>query len=208
MATSPDFRAKILQLYTERGYSMQEIANSLGCSVSVVRYWLDKNGIKRRSISEAINNVYALKFNKTPFQLKSNLTSKENDLKIAGIMLYWGEGAKTGNSVKFANSDPDMIAMFVKFLVEICGIHPGRLRALIHMYPDHDENELRTFWSSVAHIPESQFSKPHVHEGRVGTYKKKSPYGTLAITYSDKKLLNVILSWIDQYRNGAMLGHL
>lgn len=198
MTISSDSRAKILQLYIERGYSMQQIASFLGCSVSVVRYWLDKNGVKRRSISEAINNVYALKFQKVPFQLKNNLTAKDEDLKIAGTMLYWGEGSKTGNSVKFANSDPEMIAIFVKFLIKICGIYPGRLKALVHVYPDHNEDELKLFWAKVTHIPVDQFYKSHVHEGRPGTYKKKSQYGTLAVTYSDKKLLHIILAWIEQ----------
>ena len=122
-------------------------------------------------------------------------------------MLYWGEGAKTGGSVKFANSDPEMIKVFLNFLREICGIHEERLKALIHIYPDHNESELKFFWSESTGIPMERFYKSHVHNGKVGTYKNKSRYGTIAINYSDKKLLHVLLSWIDQYKIGLIMNH-
>jgi hypothetical protein len=135
-----------------------------------------------------------------PFQLKKTLSRKDEDLKIAGIMLYWGEGSKTGNAVKFANSDPEMIIVFINFLTRICGISQNRLKVLIHMYPDQNEKELKEFWSRTTGVPLERFYKSHVHQGKTGTYKRKSIYGTLAVSYSDKKLLNVLLLWIDQYK--------
>jgi transposase-like protein len=200
MAISELVQKKIEQLYVKEGYSMTQIAQQLSCSVSVVRYWLGKNNIDRRSISEAINNLYATKFHKVPFQLKKSLSADDEALKIAGVMLYWGEGAKTGNAVKFANSDPEMIVVFINFLVRICGISQDRMKVLVHMYPDHNESELKEFWSRTTRIPTTQFYKTYIHVGRKGTYKRKSPYGTLAISYSDKKLLDILLSWIEQYK--------
>ena len=37
---------------------------------------------------------------------------------MAGCMLYWAEGAKERNVVKFANSDAAMVRFFVRFLRE------------------------------------------------------------------------------------------
>ena len=39
-------------------------------------------------------------------------------LHVMGCMLFWAEGSKSRNSVKFTNSDPDMLRLFVRFLRE------------------------------------------------------------------------------------------
>ena len=200
MAISKRIKKRILELYVKEKFSAMQIAEKLGVSDSVVRYWLTKQNVKKRSISEAINNLYLTKFSKKPFKLKKVISKTDNDLKISGAMLYWGEGGKTGTSVKFTNSDPEMIKVFLNFLRKICGIHEKRLKALIHMYPDQDENELKIFWSKLTSIPTKQFYKSHIHKGKKGTYKNKVSYGTIAINYSDKKLLHILLSWIDIYK--------
>ena len=200
MPESNDIYKSIIKLYLKDCLSMAQIAEKLKLSPSTIRYWLDKNKIQRRSRSEAINNWYLTKFDKKPFKIKDRLSNNDTNLKTSGIMLYWGEGAKSGNVVKFTNSDPAMIRLFIKFLREICGIDEERLKALIHIYPDHDKNELMLFWIKTTGIPENNFYKSYLHEGKIGTYKNKSKYGTITINYPDKKLLDTILEWIDNYR--------
>jgi hypothetical protein len=200
MAIENKTKNKIVNLYKDFGLSSVQIAQKLGITDPMVRYWLTKRNVKKRSISEAINNLYRTKFKKKPFQLKKCFSKNDTELKISGIMLYWGEGAKTGNSIKFANSDPEMIKIFLNFLRNICGIHEKRLKLLMHIYPDQDEDGLRKFWSSMTKVSKKQFYRSHIHKGKKGTYKNKSRYGTLAINYSDKKLLNTLLSWIEQYK--------
>lgn len=45
-----------------------------------------------------------------------------------GCMLYWAEGSKDRNSVKFSNSDIDMSALFCRFLREAMAIEANRHR--------------------------------------------------------------------------------
>jgi len=179
---------------------MAQIADRLNISFSAVRYCLDRNDIKRRNISDAITNLHRTKFHRKPFQLKQKLSKKDLELRIAGAMLYWGEGNKSGGTVKFTNSDYMMIKVFLKFLREICGVEKKRIKALVHLYPDHDEKKIVKFWSSVTEIPVSRFYPSYIHQGGKGTYRNKSLYGTLALSYSDKKLLGQILSWIEEYK--------
>src|SRR4030042_3816176 len=193
MAISKITQNTIAKLYRKEGLSCMQIAAKLKISDSVARYWLAKQNIKKRSISEAITNIYITKFNKKTFHLKNNFSERDINLKIAGIMLYWGEGAKTGGTIKFVNSDPEMVVLFLNFLRKICGISEERLKILIHIYPDHNENKLKKFWSEITSVPLKQFYKSHIHQGRVGTYKNKSRYGTVAVNYSDKKLLKILL---------------
>jgi len=191
----------VSKLYLSQKLSMAQIAERLGVSPSTVRYWLDKNQIPRRPIKEAIDNLYFTKFHKNPFKLKTNLSHRDDILKTAGIMLYWGEGGKSGNVVKFTNSDPQMIRLFMRFLRDICGIREERIRALIHIYPDHNGDKLKSFWSDITGIPKKYFYKSYTHKGKTGTYKNKSLWGTLAISYGDKRLLATLLEWIGEYKS-------
>jgi hypothetical protein len=190
----------IKELYLNDKLSMAQIAIKLFMSPSSVRYWLDKEGIKRRNINEAINSWYTTKQNKKPFKLTQPLTDDLEDLKTAGVMLYWGEGAKSGNVVKFVNSDPEMIRTFLSFLRKVCGVQEDRLKALIHIYPDHNEAKLKLFWIRLTKIKKANFYKSFLHEGKTGTYKNKSKWGTITINYPDKLLLGLLLNWIDEYK--------
>ncbi len=179
---------------------MAQIAKKFNVPSSSVVYYLNKNGVVRRSRSDAVTQWHITKFHKKPLVLKKTFYGEEEKLRLAGVMLYWAEGCKGWSTVKFVNSDPDMIRLFLRFLREVCGIWESRLKLLIHMYPDHDEQELIGFWSGITKVQKQNFYKSYVHVGKKGTYKKKSPYGTLVINYSDKKLLNQINLWIKEYR--------
>jgi hypothetical protein len=194
-----ELNKKVVALYKDKFLSVQQIADKLDFSTFKVRYILDKSDVKRRKISEAITCLNLTKFNKGVFKIRENLSVNEEKLRIAGIMLYWGEGTKAGGSVAFSNSDPEMIKIFLEFLRNICVISEDRLRILLHIYSDHDENKLKIFWSNVTKIPESQFSKTWIHEKKGGTYKKVSKYGTIQLRYSDKRLLKIINGWIEEF---------
>lgn len=200
MALSQKIQRDIVRLYQKESLSMAQIATKLAISQSAVVYYLEKNGVKRRSRSEAIVQWNITQIGKKVARVKSVVTLEEEKLRVAGVMLYWGEGCKGWSTVKFANSDPDMIVLFLRFLREICGVWEDRLKALVHIYPDHDEKEVRLFWSSVTGIPQKNFYQSFVHIGKQGTYKRKAKYGTLTLNYSDKRLLEQINMWIDEYR--------
>ncbi len=192
---------KIVDLYVNKKFSSQQISEKLGCSASRINYILQKHKIPKRNISDAVYSVYETRFKKPVFNIKSKLNSDEEKLKVAGVMLYWGEGSKTGSDVGFANSDPAMIRLFMRFLREICGVAEERLRVTLHCYPDLNQLNLKKFWANITGLPLKQFHKVSVHEGKKGNYKNKSVYGTVQIRYSDKRLLNFIKSWIIEYQN-------
>lgn len=202
MATLKD--GAIIKMYLSDRLSVDQISQRLGTSFWKVRYVLNKHKIIKRSISEAITNLNITKFGKRPFCLKRQLSSWDSNLKLAGIMLYWGEGSKTGNEVGFSNSNPEMIKVFLLFLIKICGVEEKRIKLIIHMYPDQDRHHLENFWSAVTKIDKKMFYRTYVHKGKLGTYKNKSKYGTVGIKYCDKKLLGLILSWIDEYKDNFL----
>lgn len=110
-------------------------------------------------------------------------TLKYNPLFIAGMMLYWGEGTKSARSqIRLANSDPEMIKLFLAFLEKACRIPRGKLRLAILSYPDLDEASLRRFWSFATGIPLSQFHKTMVIKGRHTTRKLTTGVCTVVVS--------------------------
>lgn len=45
------------ELYEERGLSLQQCADRLGCSQTAVRYWMEKYGVERRDATEAARDA-------------------------------------------------------------------------------------------------------------------------------------------------------
>lgn len=196
---------KICSFYRDKHYSMSMIAERLEISLHKVQYWLEKNNIPRKDRSEAGYLAYMQRFNKLPCNIKKKLTSKQKELLIAGVMLYWAEGwKKNSQGVAFSNSEPKMIQLFLEFLREICGIQENRLSITLHLYEDQNKLKLKRYWSKITKVPLSQFNATYIHKGKPGTYKKKSIYGTASLRYYDKKLLNQILQWIDDYLNSFL----
>jgi len=62
-------------------------------------------------------------------------------------MLYWAEGfqSEKAKMIDFANSKPEMISLFLKFLRQICGIDENRLRAYLYCYENQSPQKLIKF---------------------------------------------------------------
>lgn len=79
----------------------------------------------------------------------------------AGVALYAGEGSKRDGAVRFANSDPEMIRFFCRWLREVFDIDEARLRVRVYLHQGLDLDAAEGFWSAVTEIPRSQFNKPY-----------------------------------------------
>jgi len=121
--------------------------------------------------------------------------------------LYWAEGGKEvcrngqwrGTSVNFANSDPKMVKLFLRFLREICGVNEQRLRVHLYCYANQDIDYLKKYWQEITNISLTQFIKPYVRHDFLPEKKDKMKYGLVHIVYSDKKLFLQIMDWINEY---------
>ncbi len=92
----------VVHLYRQ-GMMGAEIAAKCKLSLKQVYGSLRRQNIPRKSLSEQ-NKIL---FDRKPlsFHLKKKLSAKEQKLIVAAVMLYYGEGAKTGVTVDLANSD-------------------------------------------------------------------------------------------------------
>jgi len=180
----------VQKLYLD-GFSGPEIVHQVSVSLKQVYDSLRRHKISRRNLSQQ----HVLYFQKQPlsFLFKEKLSSKERELFVAGLMLYYGEGAKTGCTVDFANSDPMLITIFFKFLNDICGIDKKKLRFYLYCFSDQDSDFLIRFWCSHLGVKQGQFTKPYIRS-TLNKGKRTMTNGVLHIRYSDKRLLEKILS--------------
>jgi len=132
------------------------------------------------------------------FNVRSALTKRGKNLKIAGLMLYLGEGAKSGNTADLANSNPLVISLFIKMLRQVYGIDEKRLRVYLYCYANQNLEDLIEYWSKVVKIDKSQFTKPYVRRDFLIDKQDKMPYGLIHVRYSDKKLLAKLIEDINE----------
>jgi len=189
------------KLYSKEKLSTIEIAKKLKTTTWTVMGFMTRNNIPRRTFKEASK----ISFENKPltFFLKKGLSAKDKKLKMAGVFLYWAEGAKLNGknncTVDFANSNPEMIKIFVKFLRDICRVNEKKLRVYLYCYSNQDIESIKDFWYKLTNIPKSQFSKPYVRNDFLPEKSGKMKYGLAHIRYADKKLLVKIDSWIKEY---------
>ncbi len=179
---------------------MKAIGLELGASIDAVCYFMRKHQLKRRNGSENSTLLFSRK--PLSYKVKNKLSTSDLELKIAGSVLYWAEGYKTikSNGIDFANSDQDMIVIFVSFLRKICRIDAKRLRVLLYCYSNQNPAKLVDFWSKLTKIPKSQFTKPYVRKDFRLDKKDKMKMGMVHIRYSDKKLWLQVMQWIKEYQ--------
>ena len=194
-------KRQIELLYQDKRYAVEEIANKLNTSFCALYNLMEKYGIDRRGRSEAGFN-YSRK--KPQFKIKPGLSFAEEKLKVAGIMLYWAEGTLNGNTVDFANSNPEMVRIFLRFLREICGVSEQRLRVYIYAYSRENINKIKRYWGKITGISILQFTKPYIRTGSPHLSRRNLPYGMIHIRYNDKKLLKLIEHWIEEYSGSSL----
>ena len=123
------------------------------------------------------------------------------ELKLIGIMLYWGEGGKTGRVVRLANSDPEIIKIMMRFFREICNVPENKFNGHIHTFAHANINKTEKYWSKITRIPKKQFYKTYIKPSSASLQKRNTlPFGTFDIYVCDTKLFLTIIGWIEKIK--------
>ncbi len=189
--------------YWDEQRSIPQISRISGVPSQTLYELMRQHKIPRRTLTESNYLIYK---DKPKFRLQPRLTPEQERLKVAGLMLYWAEGAKQRSTVDFTNSDPKTIMIFLRFLREICGVSESRLRGFLYIYEGQNIENIRQYWSEQTQIPEEQFLKSYVSKFRPERLKQKVlSYGVMHVRYNDKRLLQQILSWIQEEADRLIL---
>ena len=123
------------------------------------------------------------------------------ELLLIGASLYWAEGSKAkawrpSVGVQFSNSDPYMVAVFIRWLQEICGIMIGDIRFSLYIHKNHASRleEVKRFWITHTGMPEEQLTYVYFKKHNPKTKRRKidntTYYGLIALRVPRSTNLN------------------
>ena len=180
----------------QKGFSLGQISQDTNVPRTTIRTWISDISLSKNQIKTLHDRVQkALQKGRVKFQniQKSKKIKNEQhlmgsgileigklsarDFLIAGVSLYWAEGFKNRHEHRlgFCNSDPSMIAFYIRWLEKYVGINRGHLIArltLNYLYKDRVD-EMQSFWAQTTGLSLNQFSKPFFQ-----TSKWKKKYNT------------------------------
>lgn len=202
-------RLKAIQL-RKRGWSYPKIQKVINVSRSTLSLWLRDVKLTQQQIERLTDNSRSVLYREAKIRQKRRikLTKQiikgakdeyrilgKNTLFIAGLMLYWAEGAKTLERVKFSNSDPAMISFMMRWFRDFCQIPERRFRIGLHIHELHCRKDIEKFWSKIVKVPLNQFHKTYVKPTALKHRKKPLYNGTCNISVSDRNLFRKMLGW-------------
>lgn len=214
---------KIITL-RKQGKTYGEIEKILGLPKSTVGWWL--RGVKMsRAIEKQTIERCRKKwrknisdYNKKNAKIRSKKAAKireeykrkaakeiesisKKELKLIGSALYWAEGGtKNYHSLRFANSNPEIIKIMMKFLREVCNIPDEKIKARIHLHPGIRKNKATLYWQKITNLPKRNFSPPQLQISKASKKKRRIntlPFGTLHLTICGTELSCRIKGWIE-----------
>ncbi len=155
-----------------KGYSYNYISDTVKVSKSTLSDWLadipytpNEETILRIGKARAASGQAKSRLKQESIILARHEAGRElgkvskRDLFMLGLGLYIGEGSKTAGITRFANSDPAVVNLMIRWFTEALGLSKRHLRIRLHLYPDCNEKQSLQYWSKITTIPLSQFHK-------------------------------------------------
>ncbi len=201
----------------EQGCSIREIAQKIKCAKSSVSGWVRDIPLTARQIEHLKSNqdkgrAKAANHPNSPKGIWGKFRQEISDLaadeiaqqcsfgilKVLGAALYWAEGYKRSrNVVNFSNSDPDMIAIMMRFFRCVCEVPESKFRGVVHIHPHLDKAGAVKFWSKVSGIPKKQFHRIQLCVSSASKHKRETlPLGTFSVIICDVRVQSKIKGWI------------
>ena len=218
-------REQAIKLRIEKDFSYGEIRKRLDVPKSTLSYWLREFPLSEEKIlalcrqgwkkSEASRERFRVSMQKKRELKDREIYSKyqkrfaklsKNVFFVAGLMLYLGEGDKRRyERINLANTNPKIIKVFIKWMIEFLGIKKEEIRAQLHLHEGMDAEKEKKFWENELELSEIQFYKTQIRKLRKGTYsyKESSRHGTCGIyvmgVEKKRELMMAIQALIDRY---------
>jgi len=132
-------------------------------------------------------------------------TLDKGALKLILAILYLGEGAKYKSSkfLALANSNPEIIQIYIKLLNTCFPTNPDKFRARVQVRYDQNITEMENYWEIITGIPNSQFYPTYVDKRTLNKETKKTNYrGVCTVIYfnTDFQLeLEILANSVVQY---------
>lgn len=193
----------------KKGYSIKEIAKKLNIAQSTSSVWVRNIKLNKKA-QERLKKRRLLGYYKAGLRWQEKKKKEQEEYNLSAIeiikkvkkdnfhnklycaLLYWCEGGKAWDTgVRFVNSDPILIQIFLKLFRNSFDIDEKKFHLLMHLHDYHNEQKQKNFWSSVTGIPKNQFYKTYQKSNTKKRQRENYP-GCLAIYYNDYRIAREI----------------
>ena len=105
---------------------------------------------------------------------------KNQGLWLAGVMLYWAEGSKqkstnVSQGVKFSNSDPAMIRIFLQWLKIIANIPLESIKCELYIHQNGNTEKAIQYWNQ--HLTPLRIAATYFKKNKILTVRKNTGDG-------------------------------
>jgi hypothetical protein len=198
------------------GASIREIETALSVSRSSASRWVRDielsaeqrarltSKVQRGVLATAVRKSSAARTTRRGYQDEGRRLARERDASYAaGCMLYWAEGTKARNLVELTNSDPELVAFFVRFLREEFCVEDERIRLSCNLFADHEERRraIEDFWLDRLRLSRASLGKTAINRYSKYSQKKRAnklPYGTVRVRINDTRIVQTIYGSIQE----------
>ena len=116
---------------------------------------------------------------------------------VGGVVLYWGEGAKTRNYLDLTNSDPAALRAFVRWVRTYFDADAEFVLSM-HLHEGNDERAAREYWAKSTGLEPVRFTKTYIKPAGTGHRKNHLKYGVCRVrTLRAGDHWNRIMVWIE-----------
>lgn len=184
-----DLRAQAVAMRAE-GRSYREIQEVVGVAKSTLSLWLrdvpltdeQRRALELRGPEATRKNAQAARANairrrqRIQTEARNQITQlSESELFVAGVVAYWAEGTKnkpwrSGAKVRFSNSDPSFIGLFIRWL-HLVGVTDDRIYFRLQI---HESAEVGDAWSSGAEPSTSIRAGSSTRSSRLTTRRRSA----------------------------------
>ncbi len=212
---SEDYK-KAIELRKE-GLSYSEILKCVPVAKSTLSLWLRSVGLSKKQKQRLTNKKLTSALRGAARKKEQRLTLSESlkktarneigkisirELFLIGTALYWAEGSKqkdhsVSTRVRFSNSDPKMVKLFLLWLNKTCKILSPDIRCDLYIHEKNDIIRAKSFWQKEINLPIEgiYFKRTKITKRKnVG----KDYYGLISINVKRSTNLNRKISgWIE-----------
>ena len=197
------------------GMSVKKIASELEVSVSSVSRWVRDVQLsdfqKRRLAERNPASRFAQSRNTRETWRQRRLEFQESGRKrirdgatiryVAGCMLYWAEGGKNKNQLRFSNSDSVMMMEFWRFLKEGFQVSEKEVRITVRCYSGNGISieGIKKYWEDILGIEVSRMEVNVMPISSSGKRKGKIPYGVCRLDLNRTDVVQAIFGSIQEF---------
>ncbi|MFI8238809.1 hypothetical protein ACIF83_16310 [Streptomyces sp. NPDC085866] len=183
-----DLREKARELRLQ-GWTYDQIQVALGCSKSSISLWVrdlpkperrDPSAQAKLAAQKRWEHELAVRDEerrKTKAAAASEIGAMTvRELFMAGVALYWAEGAKDKpydrrENVQFVNSDPGVIGIYLAWL-DLLGVERERLRYRVMIHATGDVEGAKRYWADLVGVDASAFQRTTIKKHNPKTVRK------------------------------------